>query len=887
MRNIVRLYPPVRKRIKDALPRLWLSTTQSKSLLFPTAGLLAAICGLPTTVVGQQQCNSAVTTPPAKATEYLVVNITNSCVLQQPIDNRNVAPTFSFSAPALNAVPNNPSVNYTEAFQAAAAIIKNNGGHGKIIIPAGSYTVGRQTSPNRHGYYKYGEDILDLTGVADVTVEGEVDPLGKPSSIVQWAGGLDYGSFGPDAHSTDIRTIASGGKFMLLKNATQVTFRNVELNGNIKQFNAGGTWGDVGRQIEHDGILVWDSDAVTLTNISAHHFGHDGILINNATPNGLFSPHRSIALQNCHFDTNGRNGLSWVSGIGLTATNCTFNHNGDASQLENHQGVYMVSMPIAGCDIEPETGVTAQGAFNHCQFHENGGPGLVSDGEGRPYRASYIHFEFCSFLGTTGAPIFVEQPRFSYTNCQFYGTITSGYRADTRAEGTNYVNCLFSDKYAKDAAGLPIAGNTYPAYGLQPGYVQGKLLDLNFSKWKRATFERCEFVAYESIILNFGVNTPDYILIKDSCRVSPPLDECAIFKVCHFKYGSAASTTAANYLTWAPGAAFVGSTQFTNLAAPTNNAVQNFRLFWNRISSESSLGTVNLNAAPSFYGVECPGLKIGDSPSDPIKVVIGNQNTLQVQQQGYLKTEAATSIVVEDGGVFSLVQHSLSELRGNITIKHGGVMRIGWDDATAKIYGNITVEDGGTLQIFPRAIIHLYGSIDVQSGANLFIASSSIYPELSASFNPNGTSEYCGHVFNIASGANLLTDSRVNFSGVNLHITGGHTGITPHSPAPTCPAARPGQQASTGSTATADSRGTEEITVYPVPFDTQTILRWPATTGKTVEVNVLDGFGRTVQKLTLPAQQGSVELGNDWKPGLYLIQVQSVERTTTTRVAKN
>ena len=128
----------------------------------------------------------------------------------------------------------------------------------------------------------------------------------------------------------------------------------------------GGVYGDVGRQIPHNGVYILNSRSISIDNINAHHFGLDGIIISNKKS----SVSDSIRLTNSIFEYNSRQGLSWVGGNQLYVKNCKFNHTGKGK---------FSSPPGAGVDIEAESGPIRNGVFDSCEFIDNIGLGMGAD----------------------------------------------------------------------------------------------------------------------------------------------------------------------------------------------------------------------------------------------------------------------------------------------------------------------------------------------------------------------------------------------------------------------------------------------------------------------------------------------------------------------------
>jgi hypothetical protein len=312
-------------------------------------------------------------------------------------------------------------------------------GTGKLIIPAGVYIVGEQNiNPNpdtTQAYYQHNE-IFSIDSVNNVIIEGEA------GAIIRIADGLNFGSFDPltgevynhypdTVDFDDYDYIAEIGDIFFIENSTNILFKNIELDGNLQNLIVGGYWGDTGIQLEASGIKLLGSSNILIRNIYTHHHGLDGIEVAfyDLTPSS--NPTVSV-FENTISEYNGRQGLSWVGGIGLTAYNCKFNHTGKAG---------ISSAPGGGLDIEAEESVCRGGRFIKCEFENNTGVGMVSDsGDG-----GFSTFENCSFWGTTNYPIWVNKPGIKFTDCNIYGSFLVAYGDVNPDLASQFINCHFED----------------------------------------------------------------------------------------------------------------------------------------------------------------------------------------------------------------------------------------------------------------------------------------------------------------------------------------------------------------------------------------------------------------------------------------------------------
>ena len=353
--------------------------------------------------------------------------------------------------------------NDTDAFFKAAAFFNQRGGNGTLVIPRGTYIVGKQrhNDGTSNGYAYTSDNILDFKNINNLVIEG------LKGSVIQYAANLKFGSFDPvteqkfDSNSRVapvIKYAAVVGNCIALNNCRNVTIKSLTLNGNNKAIQFGGVYGDIGIQLTHSGVFIQNSHAVTVDNITADYFGLDGIGVSNVAS----TEPDDINISNCNFEYNCRQGLSWVGGNNLSVKNCQFNHTG-------RSGYH--SAPCAGVDIEAEINKINGGRFDNCQFIDNYGCGLVTGGG----VTSDCTFNNCTFWGTTNWSVWVTAPSFTFTGCKIYGSIVHGINTVNDADATRYIKCHFEDK----------------PYNGQPPY--GKFL-IECDGARKITFDSCTFV---------------------------------------------------------------------------------------------------------------------------------------------------------------------------------------------------------------------------------------------------------------------------------------------------------------------------------------------------------------------------------------------------------
>jgi hypothetical protein len=359
--------------------------------------------------------------------------------------------------------------NDTEAFQKAARILEEAGG-GTLVIPPGTYLVGKQEHvPGEYPYYRVAR-IFTVKGLKFLRIEGN-------RAVLRLAPGLRFGSFDKDTGEpfhpaklpfTDHRYAAHVGFMLHLIQCENVVIQDLELDGNVGELIVGGAYGDTGRQLPAGGIFLQNCKNVSVERVHSHHHGLDGIMIGwyGLKESDPPTPH---TLTDCIFEYNGRQGLSWIGGRGLTARRCKFNHTGRAE----NGGKPFHSAPGAGVDIEAEDSICRDGYFEDCEFFNNIGCGMAADsGDG-----GYSRFVRCLFWGVTNWSAWNAKPGLVFEDCTFHGSVVHAVGSDDPALATRWIRCTFEDK--------PWEGK---------GPYGGFLAELN-GNLKNVTFESCVFRA--------------------------------------------------------------------------------------------------------------------------------------------------------------------------------------------------------------------------------------------------------------------------------------------------------------------------------------------------------------------------------------------------------
>jgi hypothetical protein len=384
------------------------------------------------------------------------------------------------------AVPNDGNSDH-QAFKMAERYFAQNPNGGTLIIPDGTYQVGRQDGLT--GEY-HGNNVLTLNGNSNATIRG------GSNVVIQFKNGLKFGKdAGWDGNSNNI--IWSPGYFLSCNGCTNVTIQNLTVDGNSATFDFMGNSYNQGMELEHDGIFLFNTHQVAVQGVTLKRMGRDGIQAkftdNTYTPQ---SAPLNLTMTNCAFDYNGRNGFSWTGGHNVTATNCTFNHSGQSR---------VVAGPHAGMDIEPEGGnYVSNGVFTDCQFANNARIGVeTSTDSGMGDQFTFTRCTLTGQGGGAGPALIAWYPHMSFTNCTIYGALQNAYNAHDDAKAIRFTDCLFTD--------IPFNGQET---------TNGFLLNTQQSA-ARARFERCEFRTHSYLhsfmyIDNTGALPADYIHFVDS-----------------------------------------------------------------------------------------------------------------------------------------------------------------------------------------------------------------------------------------------------------------------------------------------------------------------------------------------------------------------------------
>jgi hypothetical protein len=253
-----------------------------------------------------------------------------------------------------------------------------------------------------------------------------------------------------------------------------VHIADLELAGCTDQLIIGGQYGDTGWQIPAMGLYLRDNlGSEVIERVRSHHHPQDGVQINGFDGD---TPGAQRMMTDVVADANGRQGLSLVGGRGWRFARCTFTRAGRGKIL---------SAPGAGVDIEAEGGKRIRDlAFADCHFADNAGCGMVADSGD----SEGVHFERCSFVGTTSWSAWPYKPRFRFDECHFTGALVHAWGDADATRAAQFTRCIFDDDPARSPTGKVYGGvnSTHPLADL--AYAQNVL------------FDRCEFTALSGVL---------------------------------------------------------------------------------------------------------------------------------------------------------------------------------------------------------------------------------------------------------------------------------------------------------------------------------------------------------------------------------------------------
>lgn len=335
--------------------------------------------------------------------------------------------------------------NATDDFYAAAQRIQSLSG-GKLVVPGGSYILGKQTFANGFGkgYAYQPSPMIKITGCTKPVV---IEFRGVKLKI---ADGLKFGSFNPATGVVYNPTMpftnqdygADIGQMIECTNNASVSVVGAcELDGNIANVTLGGTWGDTGYQRVAYGLFFYGNDNLYVENVHSHHHCTDGAIVGYG---GLTetSDSKPTMFVNVKCLYNARNNFSLVGGTKFTAIDCDFNYAGKAR---------FSSSPGAGVDFEAESSVIRNVTMINCEAIGNTGLGFGAD-SGDIADLTFIR---CKAIGIDNYAVWLKKPRVVMHDCLIAGSSINPYSSTTApGDATKYYNCKFTDELKYSPTGV-------------------------------------------------------------------------------------------------------------------------------------------------------------------------------------------------------------------------------------------------------------------------------------------------------------------------------------------------------------------------------------------------------------------------------------------------
>ncbi|MFZ7114431.1 MAG: T9SS type A sorting domain-containing protein [Bacteroidota bacterium] len=350
----------------------------------------------------------------------------------------------------------------------------------------------------------------------------------------------------------DYTQLAYPGMMIHLNGCHNVTIKDIELDGNIDNAQVGGGYSQ-GIQAAYDGIFINASKDVTIDNVNVHHFGSDGIRIyyqycpSSYEGQQIPPPSMNMNITNSKFNYNGRNGMTWGGGSGLTVIGSEFNWTGQSR---------LVSPPGAGIDIEYENSNigNSNGTFIDCDFKFNKNYGMTCNAfKGFGNRDNYdnfaknFDFQYCRFVGSEfGLCAIPNSKGFAFRHCDFYGELQFAYPSlanNLAAQNTNhqnptFISCTFNEEYLDPILGGLNISSTPDEFGIAytdpgvchptcgSGLCSGHPYAINFGQTTRIRFESCSLTTKYSL---------KEILIGNNCQFPVNSYSLSTFKDCIFE----------------------------------------------------------------------------------------------------------------------------------------------------------------------------------------------------------------------------------------------------------------------------------------------------------------------------------------------------------------
>ncbi len=555
----------------------------------------------------------------------------------------------------------------TKAFLAAVAKVNSLRKDVTLLLPAGTYLLTPQTRPA--GQLPAALEVLFFEGCRNLTIQG-----GK-STKIRFATRLYYGAFRADARlgvvplgqgTRDWQYRVAIGHGIGLKNCMGVSVSGIEIDGNNSGFTLGSAFGDSDYQINNDGLYLESATEVTVTDCYIHHFGRDGLLLLNPTPQEYNTPHQHIRLKNCRFEYNGRQGFSWVGGVGVVADNCSFSYSGQGK---------VSSSPRAGVDFEPNAGYIAKGGiFRNCTFYRNAGVGIITDAGGPAVRD--FQFINCTVTADGATAVWVKGPAFSFTGCTISGGFLFGYAAENATDGTRFTRCSFTD-----------AGTENGRYNY--------LVESNGARY--LLFDGCRFSAAQKALVYLSPGSRNE-------AEKPVFNDCTFTN--NFK---------SDPIELAKASLFCTDTRFTGNTTFVNNAPR--RREWNIARSSMPAGgqsATNVTIGKNFTLLTYDTVTLGGGSGRKSMLTLENGGALLVYPNAGLQVAANSTLLLKKGGALWVSTGVNFRLEGKLIATEGAALCVHEGARTGKngyknirLQGQVSFEDNADVKLGLNNCKHL------------------------------------------------------------------------------------------------------------------------------------------------------------------------------------
>ncbi len=290
-----------------------------------------------------------------------------------------------------------------------------------------------------------------------------------------------------------------------------ITVTDLEIDGNISNMILGGETG-IGHpcyEFFFHGIIIQNTMKVQLLNLNVHHMGTDGLGITNEN----VTTDNDVYVRNSKFNYNGRNGISWTAGRGITIDNCEANYNA------------LLTLPIqtspgAGLDMESEAAKVINGRIINSRFFGNKGHALgMPEYWDVPSYSGHHYFLGCEFGNSSsyGSSSVVyaalaQQRDVRFDSCKFYGYAIANFippvdEVATIENAPKFYDCFFSDCYNGNLVNMHSSTN--------------RTAEIDSRK---AIVDRCTFLTFDPLKAwdvvfghdNMGNSPDDYIKVTSS-----------------------------------------------------------------------------------------------------------------------------------------------------------------------------------------------------------------------------------------------------------------------------------------------------------------------------------------------------------------------------------